>query len=394
MKGRGATYGLIALIVLLIVGVGALFNLRLGRGDLFPVYSSLRADPLGTRALHDSLAQVPGLRVERWHKPVKALEATLPRTIVLAGLSRWTWAEFPIEDFAALDAAVRGGSRLVITFRAQEAGDERPAPRMKSDTRKKGKKAEPEERDRTGPETGGKPERIMRANLRQLWGVEVKARSLGGADERAVRAGGDELPPSISWRSDLFFTPEQGMEWRTLYRRDGAAVLLERSLGRGSIVLAADSFFLSNEALQRERSTTLLAWIIGENRRVVFEESHLGVEVRPGIAALARRYGLAGAFFTLVLLAGLFVWRRMALFVPPAEEMAEIALSYRPAAGLEALLRRSVPASELAKACEAEWKRTARGPDVARVAAILAEAPKKTSAAELHNTVNRALRRR
>jgi len=127
---------------------------------------------------------------------------------------------------------------------------------------------------------------------------------------------------------------------------------------------------------------------------VVFDETHLGVTADPGIAALARRYGLAGAFFVLLLLAALWIWQRMALFVPPAEEHPEVLLGYHPAAGLEALLRRSVPASELAETCVAEWRRTARPAEIARVERALAAAPEDTAAATLHNLALAALRRR
>ena len=65
MKHHGPLVALIAALALLVAGLGLLFHWRLGQGDLFPAYSSLRADPLGTRALHDSLALVPGRRVER-----------------------------------------------------------------------------------------------------------------------------------------------------------------------------------------------------------------------------------------------------------------------------------------------------------------------------------------
>ena len=84
----------------------------------------------------------------------------------------------------------------------------------------------------------------------------------------------------------------------------------------------------------------------------------------------------------------------MALIVPPAEEEHEVALAYHPAAGLEALLRRAVPAGELAAACVTEWKRTARPGDVARVETAFAAAPKNASAATLHNAAIKALRRR
>ena len=50
-------------LAVFVAGLILLFRLRLGQGDVFPAYSSLRADPLGTLALHDSLAQLPGARV-------------------------------------------------------------------------------------------------------------------------------------------------------------------------------------------------------------------------------------------------------------------------------------------------------------------------------------------
>jgi len=212
-----------------------------------------------------------------------------------------------------------------------------------------------------------------------------------GADGHASIA---PLPEKIAWRSDVFFELADDAGWQVIYRRGTQPVLVERRLGRGSLVLAADSYFLSNEALQHDRAPALLAWTIGPHARVVFDEAHLGVQAQPGVAALARRYGLSGAFFTLLLLAALYVWRQMALFVPPVESGGEMALTYHPAAGLEALLRRAVPANELAAACTAEWKPTARESDRARVAAALAATPKNSSAASRYNAAVRALRRR
>src|SRR5436190_23553842 len=48
-----------------IFGLFELFQLRFETGDVYPPYSSLRADPLGTMALCESLQRVPGLTVRR-----------------------------------------------------------------------------------------------------------------------------------------------------------------------------------------------------------------------------------------------------------------------------------------------------------------------------------------
>src|SRR5688500_6981246 len=109
----------------------------------------------------------------------------------------------------------------------------------------------------------------------------------------------------------------------------------------------SDVYPLSNEALQRDRSVTLLGWLIGSHTQITFHECHLGLVEDRGLAALARKYGLTGAFLALLFTAGLFVWHRVSLFVPPAIESPELALTYHQTAGLEALLRRAVAPAEL-----------------------------------------------
>ncbi len=46
-------------------GLFHLFQLRFELGDIYPEYSSLRTDPLGTMALYESLQKLPGLSVGR-----------------------------------------------------------------------------------------------------------------------------------------------------------------------------------------------------------------------------------------------------------------------------------------------------------------------------------------
>jgi hypothetical protein len=109
---------LLALLLAFVVGMVVLFQLRLGAGDLFPRYSSHRADPLGTRLLHDSLAQQPGLRVERNLERIEKLGTRPGRTLVMAGMTPQRWAAQGADSVNALDAAVRSGARLVVLFEA------------------------------------------------------------------------------------------------------------------------------------------------------------------------------------------------------------------------------------------------------------------------------------
>ncbi len=396
--------GLAALLAALGGGLGWIFEARLAR-DLYPPYSSLRADPLGVRALHDALATLPGLNVRRWFQPLAELPAGPPRTIFVLGADADEWRDAPPEDFNALDAAVRAGSRLVVVFsassdlatppatpaRKKPAPVSNPAHQDPAKGKAKAAPAKPAPKDGpVRPDKDAPKEAPEHADWLALWGFETVT---GWAHRPAPGAMRDvdapaELPATLTWQSELHFNIAQGTPWRVLYTRGPTPVMMELARGRGSIVVASEAYMVSNEALQKERVPELLAWLVGPNRQVVFDESHLGVVEATGVAALARRYGLGGALGLLGLLAGLFAWRRLAPMVPPAVAAPGVTLTYRPAAGLEALLRRAVPTAKLPAVCRDEWRRTARPADVARL-----PTPTRDPAADYNATV-RALRQR
>jgi hypothetical protein len=320
------------------------------------------------------------------------------------------WNELPIEVSNLLDETARSGGRVVVAFEAvsgnllrpekdseakkpSDPSKPSPPPPFTSPTRPD--KSSPE-RTETDPETGKEIAATSPAptDWERLWGFSLSTKHLSGPhSEDAVRrteAAPASLPATPAWHGELHFIVSPGTPWRVLYTHYGAPVAMELSLGRGTVVMLADSYLISNEALQKDRSPELLSWLVGSNSRVTFDESHLGVQESPGVASLARRYGLGGAFFTLLLLAALYLWRQLAWFVPPGSEVAGLELAYRPTAGLEALLRRSVPPAQLLPSCVAEWRRTARASDAARVDAAIATAPTPLAA---YNAAVRALRR-
>src|ERR1700727_2548895 len=63
-------------------GLALLFELRFAHGDVYPAYSSLRADPLGTMAFYEGLSKIPGLSVRRDFSDSDQLP-TEPRTVYL-----------------------------------------------------------------------------------------------------------------------------------------------------------------------------------------------------------------------------------------------------------------------------------------------------------------------
>ena len=399
MNSRGQFFALLVIAAALVGGFVTLYRLRLGRGDFFPAYSSLRSDPLGTRVLYESLASMPAQQVTRWLQSLDQLPSTPRRTLILAGLTTERWKQITKPELAALEAAARGGSRVIIALTGEDALDEtsrqksaeRQAKKREGDQAAKPKKTPPSESaDNQAKDEERKPAFV---DLAGEWGVTIKQRPAFGAARRGPLAPA-ELPPEVRWEAGTFFETPVSSPWRSLYRRGLQPVVIERPFGLGSVVITSDAYFLSNEALQRDRHASLLTWAVGALPSVEFVESHLGIVEDPGVAALARRYGLGGAFFTFLILAALFAWRRMAAFVPPGEQASGMILEYNQTAGLEALLRRAVPPSDLVEACVKEWRGTARPVEIARVDAVLATAPKGAPPATLYNQLVRALRHR
>lgn len=428
-------YPLAILLLLLGLGIGLLLHFRLGAGDVYPKYSSLRADPLGLRLLHDSLESIPGLQVSRWHQDLSKLGPGGERTLVLAGMSGWRWGSLELKQLNALDAAVRQGDRLVLCFSSPVIGgaDHRwpydaelmrkrreEQERFEREMKKRlGQKDAPEEKKEGGdgeskgddPKDAGdaegadKPREITSQRewtfygtdasveqVRRLWGLDLRARWFVPKGEAGEPVGlpthrrppiesvvpavlhpnlkDPSLPQSLAWGGSVYCRFEQGAPWRVLYERSGLPVLAEMQHGKGSIVIATDTRFLSNEGLDESPNAPLLNWLLGNPLEVVFEESHLGVVTERGIASLARHYGLLPAMCLLILAGLLHAWRLAARFVPPPSEPQSLALEFNPTAGLESLLRRAVPQSGVFGACLREWRRTAKPGDVSKLSAL------------------------
>jgi len=204
--------------------------------------------------------------------------------------------------------------------------------------------------------------------LSRRWGFDLERLEFGEPTRPAMlhpdfAASGlaASFPPSLPWASTLYFSaPAQ--EWQVLYTRDDKPVLMERAWGNGSIVMASDTYFLSNEALRTHRAPALLAWLIGPHRRVIFDESHHGLIATPGLMDLLVAMRLHALLFAFAALGLLFAWmglvghasRREASPAETARTQGRDALS-----SMTALLRRAIPRQRLLEHCIQEFERTA-----------------------------------
>ena len=184
-----------------------------------------------------------------------------------------------------------------------------------------------------------------------------------------VERGSEEegLPSGFpNWFSQFRFEGFSD-DWTVVGESEGKAVLVEREWGKGTIVLASDSYFVSNEALFRDAYPELLLWVLGGRTKVVFDETIHGVEETGGAMKLIRRYRVHGVLFGLLFVVLLWAWRSGSSLAPGSEELdrglvgtGSQVSGEETEAGLTRLLRRSIPASQLFPECLDVWRASTR----------------------------------
>jgi hypothetical protein len=382
-----------ALLLLLFgVGVTHLFVLRFEAGDVYPAYSSLRSDPLGTRALYASFENIDSISVRRNYHRLKSVAFEPQTTFFYLGAAPGEFNGVSQETIEAFDRLTRTGGRLIITFlpvttmRANKASQ--------SDQRNNGNleiKTDPDA-DSTSqdeqPANTGSPAAPSRSNpdsredsaqqpakddgharfalIQKHWGIEAAFKEILPPKEEkhlAIEATATrkDLPPTISWHTNMHFVLSDDA-WQTLYRYEEFPLIVERSYGQGSILLCADAYFMSNEALWTERHPRLLHWLMGGHSNLMFDEAHFGIYKQPSVAQYIRRYRFHWFFAALAALALLFVWKSAAYFVPPPAEDAlngsEVVSEKDYTQGLIALLRRNIAGNQILPICAREWIQT------------------------------------
>ncbi|MFZ4763826.1 MAG: hypothetical protein ACOYMN_02635 [Roseimicrobium sp.] len=443
--GRSSPAIAIALLILLAAGVawafGSMLGQRFGSGDVYPSYSTRRADPVGAKALFDALDQLPGVTCERNYRRLAKLTdaradaealkigARHGQTLVLLAVPGSAFEDgdalqaAPLVDFAA------AGGRLILTIngssdrlsvmgeamekRQQELREQRRKKDQEKMAREKeeevradkekpqGQPTEPEprkeEEDRdTGHDSDSKGRFKPTKSLRDLLHITIENHERreipkGGYQIAVEQEAKTQLGSLPSWFSHAFVNlnphaqkqdekqeatdgvtdaprelPEASA-WRVLATVEGQPVLIERRVSHGSIVIATDSRFASNQELLVAPSPTFLAWLVGDARLVIFDETHLGTQENPGIMTLARRFRLQGFFIGGIVLFTLFVWQSSSSLVPPLDDSrsGRSVAGQGAVAGLVSLLRRGIPRSRLIQACFEQWERYHARPSAA-----------------------------
>ncbi|MBT8368388.1 MAG: hypothetical protein KJP23_27155 [Deltaproteobacteria bacterium] len=376
---------LILLLVFLLIGVMNLFILRFQRGDIYPAYSSLRSDPLGTRGLYESLANFNEIAVQRNYHFLHSLKFEPETTLLYLGAKVVESGLIPERFSKVCDRLTQSGGRLVISYLPvnekvekqpscgnSKTDNDQPVLPADNDARQREQLHEKKTENAREMDPGSKKNKAFKKNvtgnklvsLKEKWGIGFAFdKNLPAKDRQhqAVEAGSrrPNLPTTISWHTNLYFNLYDD-SWQTLYTMDGHPVIVERPMGNGTIVLCADSFFISNEALRSERYPALLVWLIGRHSNIIFEESHFGIYKHPGVATLLRHHRFHWFFIALAIVACLYVWKSAVYFVPPRKDDLpsgnDVVSGKDYTQGLVALLRRNIAGSKILQVCGQEWQ--------------------------------------
>lgn len=365
---------LIIIFLIFLYGVIQLFAMRFESGDVYPEYSSLRSDPMGAMAFFESLDKIEGLTVSRNYKSLLKVPDTHQKaTLFYVGMPADGLQFMDKEEVEKLETLIASGWQTVIFLNPNYMTDKkyrkdsvREISYDRSNTEEnlsEGNHSEDAE-DKAAPE-GNKDSGII--SLFDRWGLDLSSDQLNDDDEKDQSVPGmlasDEyaLPDSFARHSGLYFQNLDD-QWQTVYSIDGQPVMIEKYVGKGKVILSSDSYIASNEAMWREPHPELLVWLVNSNNNAIFDETHLGIQEKPGIAALSRRYRLHGLFGGVLLLALLFIWKNATCLVPPLIEAEDD--QNMPAEGKDSLsgftnlLRRNIPYRDLLKTCFQQWERT------------------------------------
>ena len=313
-------------------GFGMMLFSRYHGTDVYPEYSSFRADQFGAKVLYESLRGL-GLDVSRNLRPLKELDKMQESCIVIAGLPG------NMLDHRNLIDMVSAGARVVIGF---VPGSGMPD----------------EDKDRK------KPAHDLDKNHHKGFQLNVDLMSMTTPSKlpgiAKPEAGQDNLPPLNYYSSNYF---RVSADWKVLYTFYSKPVIVERKLGKGMLILCADNFIFTNEAVAKDKNAALLLRVLGSRQRIVFDETHLGVVSERNLAWLAGKYELGPFAIILAITLLLFLWRQLTAVSGGGEKLIVEAKGRADLSGLAltALLRSAFRVRDLPKLCLDCWLESAAG---------------------------------
>jgi hypothetical protein len=347
-KGKVAIIAGFAAVILTLAGLYRLVELRFDSGDVFPASSSLRSDPMGCKALFQALGRCDVV-AERNYRELRMLKGEQGTTLYWLGADETLLEKAGEQQAKSLQSLAVQGDRVVIAF---DGGKRKsPAGVARGDAAGKTRTAD-------AASTAG-------AGAAGAWGVDIVAieapPASGTIPAASLSDGALDLPRAIPLRASRYF--RRTAPWRAVYSYNNEPVVLERTMGKGSMVLLVDPYLFSNEAMRNDRHAGLISWLQGANHSALFDEAHLGVYDTPGMMTLIRKHRLIPILLALLALAALQVWKSAIPFaaVSQLEEVNPEGEKRDHFSGLVNLLRRNIAPHEVMSTCFKEWRHSFSG---------------------------------
>ena len=333
-----STLVILGLCVFFVYTAIRIFSIRFSKGDIYPKYSSMRSDPLGTKALYESYSMLEHITVSRNMRPL--YEISEENVFLLrAGMENINAA-----GDAELFKFMLGGGRVAVFFSGKCGLEDKK-------TRKKEGKSE------DGRETAKKDEwKKMEAGKFEL--------IYDGRDQVFPRKASPE--PDFAefgcFDNDAmtYFKFANPASWKIIFTDpSGRPVVAETAIGKGKLIVSAGSYVISNEGLRKNPQPAFLAWLPGGRNNIIFDESAHGFFISRNIVWLLSRYRLEFLALNIILIVVLLLWRNAFSFSQESnksflEAIAAKENSFSSSAGLETLLGK-IPEKKILKYCFDEW---------------------------------------
>lgn len=348
-----------------------LFSIRFKSGDIYPAYSTLRSDPLGSKALFEAMRALPGLNVQRSYAPAGKFTILNNTCLLFLGIRGEQTHFVSKKEYEQIEQMLNLGARLIVALtpdgsghfvgkKGEEKEENSKSEKNKDPDHEKSTKAD--EKDKKGLNDGGK-EKNEKADgcgidLFEKLGIHVKYDNSGRSDAIAVHHS-DNSSDYIDWPYAIWFEAQE--DWQSIYTWNGNPVIIERHFEQGSIVMLASSYIFSNESLKKDENSKVLSWMVNDRTHIVFDEYHLGIREQQGISILMKKYHLFGPVTLLAFLFVLFIWKNATSIIPLDEENSADLESKKeneqpPPSGMVCLLRKHINKNELIPVCKKAWQ--------------------------------------
>ena len=386
--------------VLFLFAMGHLFVLYNESADIYPPYSSLRSDPLGTRVFYEGLETLTKGSQSRYYEMLDKLPVGRDTALFLFGAVQ---SRDPRSLVEKVEQFVGEGGRVVIAFypvanvprkteehppeHVKPSSDKNPPspevpPSVDSPDSKDSQEPSPETQpDSPSPEgtpasktPNDKKDTVKEKTVRpgeeendsvlidDRWGFRTAYSTLPGKEGGIAKrhTASSTLPETLPWHSVAYFA-NLTSPWEIIYAVEGRAVVIQRKWGNGVIVLCSDSYLASNEAMVKDRQPEFLVWLAGSAKRILFDESHFGLVKQDTFLSLMQRYHVTGILLALLLVVLVAAWWSASSLIPKRADYEEAEVQYVGGRddlnALVNLLQRSIPSRDVVSVCLAEWKR-------------------------------------